>query len=163
MKKILIMIGAAIFIVASGGCKKEAELPTEQLLASLKGWMQTAQTISPARLINGIMVTDFYNQVMVDCKKDDILYFTNTGLLNGQYNIEEGLTKCNAADPAVVDSGTWTLNAAKTTIEFQSDAPAAVPYMYTIVEISSSIFKLTRVELDNTTSYTYTITYLPVK
>jgi hypothetical protein len=109
------------------------------------------------------MVTDYYNQVLPDCKKNDILYFTSTGLLDGQYNIAEGSTKCNPSDPTTVDTGTWTLNSTKTTIEFQSSAPAAIPYTYTIVEISPAIFKSKRVELDNTTSFTYTITYIPVK
>jgi hypothetical protein len=165
MKKLMIIIIATLYVVISGGCEKEPELPPEQLLTSLKGWIQTAQTISPARLINDIMVTDYYNQVLPDCKKNDILYFTSTstGLLNGQYNIQEGSTRCNISDPTTVDTGTWTLNAAKTSIEFKSNAPAAVPYTYTIVELSSKIFKSTRVELDNTTSYTYTITYVPTK
>ena len=163
MKKLIMIIIAAIYVVTSGGCKKEPELPPEQLLISPKGWIQTAQTVSPVRLINNIMVTDYYHQVLSDCKKDDILFLTSTGLLNGQYTITEGPSRCNAADPSTVDSGTWTLNEAKTMIEFQSSAPAAVPYTYTIVELSSSIFKSKRVEVDNATSYTYTITYVPVK
>jgi hypothetical protein len=88
---------------------------------------------------------------------------TSSGQITGQYTINEGATKCNASDPAIFDTGIWTLNAAKTSLEFKSDAPAAIPYTYTIVDLNSSTFKSTRTETDNSVTYTYTITYTAVQ
>jgi hypothetical protein len=166
MKKLSIIISiTSVALICSCSKKSDPAPPREQVLASPKGWKQTAQTISPARSINGNMVTDYYGQVLQACKKDDILLFAaaTSGQLTGSYTIDEGATKCNPSDPATFDVGIWTLNAAKTSIEFKSDAPASIPYTYTIVTLTSDTFKSTRTESDNSATYTYTVTYTVVK
>lgn len=162
MKKSLTVISFLIFSFSNCSKKSDPVLPPEELLVTSKGWIQTSQTVSPRRYINGVAVTDYYNQVLASCKTDDILTFTANGT-SGPYIIDEGATKCNPNDPSTVDKGTWTLNANKTTIEFKSDSPSAIPYTYIIVSLTSTTFKSIRSESDNITVYTYTITYTAVK
>lgn len=46
------------------------------------------------------------------CEQDDIIVFN----ANGQFEINEGATKCNSGDPQIIETGTWTLTAAETGI-----------------------------------------------
>ena len=94
MKKLMVLSSIVVLGLIGGNCSKsDPQPPREQLLVSTKGWKQIAQTISPARSINGTSVTDYYAQVLQACRKDDILYFTApAGQISGPYSIAEAAT-----------------------------------------------------------------------
>jgi hypothetical protein len=41
-----------------------------------------------------------------DCRKDDITFF----YLDNKYHLEEGETKCNVANPQIIEEGTWSIS-----------------------------------------------------
>ena len=153
MKKFL-TTGAIVISLVYSSCNKSSDpvLTRGQLLASPKGWITTAITINPEIFGSA----DFFASYTA-CNKDDILFFTS----EGNYRREEGATKCSPADPTIWDQGTWKLNSDKTTITETSFS--SVPVTYTILELTSSIFKITREQPVDSINYVFTITSSAVK
>jgi len=87
--------------------KKEDAMPVsnQQLLTTSGGWKLTAETLSPP--FQGI--TDYYAE-LDPCEADNILKF----LSNGTFSIDEGATKCDASDPQLYITGTWSWNSNNT-------------------------------------------------
>lgn len=107
--RILPLIALAALTLAS--CKKDDNTApqlskTEMLVGG--HWKLTALTLSPAIVIGGVSYTDGL-ATYPDCSKDDFQEF----FTNGNYNYDEGATKCDAAG-AQTESGTWKFNTAET-------------------------------------------------
>ncbi len=118
LKKVL----ALVLIVLAFGCsKKEDPEPTrDQLLVNAKsGWIITAATIAPGIDYNGTAITDLYTQFDA-CDKDENLIFKSSG----KYQ-EENPVKCDPTEPAIAESGTWTMTSDKSIINFKPDGDTA--------------------------------------
>jgi hypothetical protein len=59
---------------------------------------------------------DVYAQLQA-CEKDNIVKVQS----NGTYTIDEGATKCNAADPQIAETGNWTFSNNETKLTFMGE------------------------------------------
>lgn len=73
--------------------------PTKTTLLSSKDWLMTSKQY---KKVTDATWTDSYNQFAA-CDKDDHYVFK----LNGDYEANEGATKCSASDPFITETGTW--------------------------------------------------------
>ena len=150
MRKIsLLLIITLTFLVFN--CKKDAQVSKKDLLSG-KNWIMTAETISPAMIVNGTLITDLYSQT-ASCTKDDIGKFSS----NGTYTLEEGLTKCGVNDPQVFETGTWTFNSNETILVMTSNTGTVTNGK--IQELAANKLILTEEETYNSINYTLTLTY----
>jgi hypothetical protein len=150
MKKVNALLLAFVALVIIS-CKDDEPAPTtEAMLQGAKsGWIVTAATVSPAIL----GITDWYAQFDA-CDKDDATVFKSST----NYQIDNSV-KCDSTEPAIAETGTWTLSTDKKVIQFKPTGDTA--YEYNIVEISSTQLKFTQVETSNGVKYTFTITAKP--
>jgi hypothetical protein len=151
LKKISFM-ALAVILILSSSCKKDDK--KEELL--MGSWIYTGITINPG-LPNpngGSPITDFFFQ-LTPCERDNFI----TLKTNGNYQVEEGATKCDESAPAIVESGKWTLNAEETVI---SVTPVNdTPYEFQVVELTKNNMKLNRTERINGVNYTMTMSFRP--
>ncbi len=96
------LLTAAICVAFFGSCKKEKTL-TELLTANC--WIATAITIDPPFPSGSTTVSNLYAELET-CLRDNIRCFEAAS----NYTIEEGLTKCNAANPVIYEKGTWSFS-----------------------------------------------------
>ncbi len=99
MKKVFfaaaILLCATVFI----SCSKNSNNKTKAELLTTGGWrLESKQT----RIATATTWTDITSSVTA-CKKDDVASFTNPST----YTLTEGGSKCNAANPDVVATGSW--------------------------------------------------------
>jgi hypothetical protein len=93
---IFILITVALF-----ACKKE-EQPTLTDELAKSDWRKTQVLVSADSIVDTIPTIEI---VVPDCKKDNIWRFNAT---NNTFILDEGATKCDAADPQIKDQGTIT-------------------------------------------------------
>jgi len=137
--------------VMLGGCKKKDDPePTRSELFTNKNWRVTAWTSDPAISINGVLVTNVFNQ-MDPCSKDDLFRFNS----NGVYTFDEGASKCNTNDPQTT-TGTWSFNSDQTIV---SVTEAGGTTSYNIESVSESTLKANTVFNDGNNNYTWSFTY----
>lgn len=112
MKRLLSLV-AVVLVVA---CKDDPKPSTaEMLTAPASGWMQTSVLVT----VPGSSVTvDVFNDPnfaddFPACSKDNTIVFK----ADGTYSVENN-TKCNNAEPAQLETGTWALSADEKTITF---------------------------------------------
>ena len=91
-----ILIAFALF-----ACKKE-EQPTLTDELAKSDWRKTQVLVSADSIVDTIPTIEV---VVPDCKKDNIWRFNAT---NNTFILDEGATKCDAADPQIKDQGTIT-------------------------------------------------------
>jgi hypothetical protein len=144
MKKLNLYLMIVLFGLSLFSCKKDEKTAKENIIGK---WMMTAMTISPAQ--NG--VTDMFIG-MDACGKDDLTIFNADGTITN----DEGLIKCNAADPQTSSGGTWALNADGTTLTITS--PGQTPQVITIVTLSSTSFVGSMTMVESGVTYTMTVT-----
>ncbi|MEQ8359622.1 MAG: DUF5004 domain-containing protein [Cytophagales bacterium] len=134
-----------------GASKSKTELLTEGK------WQITAMTIAPAvDLGGGNLVTDFYNNFLEECDRDDLLNWN----ADGTYAHEEGAISCDSAGTGgeVYDEGDWSFNASETVLtEISNDGDTST---FTIVSITSSQIVATVIEEFDTTEHTITATLI---
>jgi len=154
MKKkiyLLALMMVAVSTLILDGCKKkDDDDPTRMELFTNKNWKTTAWTSDPAININGVLVTNVYNQLAA-CVKDDLDRFAT----NGIYTFDEGASKCNVNDPQTV-SGTWAFNSNQTIVTVTVGGNSI---SYNIESIGENTMKANRVYNDGTNNYTYSLTY----
>jgi hypothetical protein len=143
MKKLNLYLMVVVFGLSIFSCKKDEKTAKEYLIGK---WMATAMTVSPA--MDG--VTDMFSTT--PCDKDDIIIFN----ANGTVTNDEGVIKCNAADPQTTSGGTWTLSADGKTLTLTSTNNEI--QVLTIVTLSSTSFVGTMTIVFNGVTYTYTVT-----
>jgi hypothetical protein len=117
------------------GCDSSKVAPSfdTQLLAIPNGWKISAVTVSPA--LGG--VTD-YLKILPACSKDNLTFFKK----DGSYKIDEGSTKCDPADPQIIE-GAWSFISAKNLLSFTPSDPKQVALPLTIVSLTSTSFVYT--------------------
>ncbi|HAN38534.1 MAG TPA: hypothetical protein DCQ29_06485, partial [Chitinophagaceae bacterium] len=93
----LLLRGTAVVVLFAllNGCKKDDEKSKTQLLTEKPWFVSKAE--EKAGTAN--WVDDFPNYAA--CEKDDATLFKS----NGQYENNEGATKCSAADPQIISTG----------------------------------------------------------
>ena len=82
-------------------CSKNGNQSKAALLTA-GNWKVIADTINPARNINGHNETDMYQFYDPICERDDYFKFTS----DGTYELNNGSQKCQSSDPQTI-SGTW--------------------------------------------------------
>lgn len=102
-----LLLVAMIFVA---GCSKESNLTKTDLLS--KAWKYKTFTAAAGALTVDVLST------LKPCELDDIYRFNS----NKTFTVEEGATKCNAADPQIKESGPWRFNAAETKLYLGTDS-----------------------------------------
>lgn len=137
---------AMILISANVGCKKDKdeEKSKTELLTSGQ-WKISAMTLTPGSDwdMDGDIDTDLYS-LLDACDKDDYLVFST----NGSVEYNEGATKCDQDDPQS-ESDSWSFTDNETKINLDGD-------IYTIDELTSSRFRISLTEDDETLTLTLT-------
>ncbi len=155
----LLTIIASLFVACGdddsgstpGASKSKTELLTEGK------WKISAMTIDPAvDMGNGTLITDFYNNFLDECDRDDLLNWN----ADGTYAHDEGETSCDSASAGgeVYDEGTWSFNADQTLLtEINSDGDTSE---ITIVSITSTQLVGQVIEEFDSTEHTITATLI---
>jgi len=110
-------------LVCFVSCQK-ADPPTNTELIS-RAWKYASFKATS----NGITVDVL--QQLTACKKDDLIRFK----LDKTLTQEEGLTKCNASDPQVISTGTWSFSVDEKSLNYAGRTA-------TIVELTASSLRL---------------------
>jgi hypothetical protein len=157
-----ISIALSLVLVTLLSCKKNETVVTPktktEFLAgtSSKSWKNTK-----AIAANGGLTIDLVNS-QPTCVVDNILTFSTTKT----YEIREGATKCNTADPDLVLKANWGFNADETKftvdkISFQGRQFDNVSF--DIVELNDIIFVGKTTLLLNNVNYAFSATFEPAK
>ena len=157
-----ISIALSLVLVMLFSCKKNETVVTPktktEFLAgtSSKSWKNTK-----AIAANGGLTIDLVNS-QPTCVVDNILTFSTTKT----YEIREGATKCNTADPDLVLKANWGFNADETKftvdkISFQGRQFDNVSF--DIVELNDIIFVGKTTLLLNNVNYAFSATFEPAK
>lgn len=127
-------------------CKED---PTTTELLTDGGWNIRTLTINPSITINGVVITDYYNQ-LYDYDKDNILTFNS----NGTYTSDEGALKEHPND-LQTKQGNWLLSESedKLTVFIAEDTA-----IYTLVSVSEDALTLIYSERDTATQINYSFT-----
>ena len=108
MRKILISTLFLGIIIGFTGCSKDDDEPavvvTKTQLLTKESWKQVNSEVSTG----GAFTSDWAS--WDDCDKDDLTTFKT----DKTYQATEGATKCNPADPDLIDEGTWDFNSDET-------------------------------------------------
>lgn len=155
MKKFIAAVWVVVVMVSCGDDDPKPKTTEELLQGATRGWVTTSVTISPALSFGGTSITDLFS-ILDACDKDDVVIFTS----GTNYSIENP-QKCEASEPTIWESGTWTLSADKKTIRFVPTGDS--PYELQIQELTESTLRGTVVEAINGVNYTLTQTLQPRK
>ena len=145
-----LIIAATTSLVFDGCKKKDDDPPTKTELLTNKNWKVTALTSDPAVSINGVLVTNVFNQFN-GCQKDDLFRFST----NGIYTFDEGGTKCNTNDPQTI-TGTWAFNANQTIVSVTQGGNTT---SYNLESLNETTMKANTVFFDGANNYTWSYTY----
>lgn len=88
----------AIGLTHSSCKKKETYVPTKTDYLTQKSW-----TLVEAQSKNSGGVWEDIYPFIDTCRKDNIIRYSTVNT----YTIDEGLTKCYAVDPQIMDTGSW--------------------------------------------------------
>lgn len=157
-----ISIAFALMFTTLFSCKKgennvTPKTKTEYLAGtSTKSWKNTK-----AIATNGGLTIDLVNS-QPTCVVDNVLTFSTTKT----YEIREGATKCNVADPDLVLKANWSFDAAETKftvdkISFQGRQFDNVSF--DIVELNDNIFVGKTTLALNNVNYDFSATFEPAK
>jgi hypothetical protein len=115
----LLLRGTAVVVLFAllNGCKKDDEKSKTQLLTEKPWFVSKAE--EKAGTAN--WVDDFPNYAA--CEKDDATLFKS----NGQYENNEGATKCSAADPQIISTGTWNFASNETVLNI-TESGSTLPF-----------------------------------
>jgi hypothetical protein len=122
-KKLLFVMAIIICISFLSSCNK----PDKETPKTIVGkWKQISGSYSPAYFNE----TDYFSSYE-SCEKDDIIEFKSGGI----FEYSEGVTKCDASDPQVFLTGTYTVNSDMTSITINGETSA--------IELTTSTLKVT--------------------
>lgn len=100
MKPISIIL---LFACALFACEKETQPTLTEDLAK-NDWSKTSILMSVDSILDTVPTIDLF-ATLSPCKKDNVWHFDAT---NNTFTLDEGATKCDAADPQTKDQGTIT-------------------------------------------------------
>jgi hypothetical protein len=138
----------ALLVIVSS-CSKNDEPSASKAQMIARNWKQTDLLASQA----GTPAVSVFDTFFEPCNKDDIWQFKS----DGTYTVVEGASKCDAADPDTVTTGTWQLtdNDTKIIIDDASEPAQTL----NIVELTSTSFKLSGTETISGVVVTATIVF----
>jgi hypothetical protein len=136
-------------IVIVSSCSKNDEPSASKAQMIARNWKQTDLLASQA----GTPAVSVFDTFFESCNKDDIWQFKS----DGTYNVVEGASKCDAADPETVTTGTWQLtdNDTKIIIDDASEPAQTL----NIIELNNTSFKLSGTETISGVVVTATIVF----
>ncbi len=120
--KLSALLFAGMFIFAA--CSSEDDKTKTELLTA-QSWKATHIYIE-----NVDVIGDFD-----ECDADDL----TTYFEDGNYQVDEGATKCDPENPQIVEEGTWSFNADETELTTVSDGLTMV---YTIITLNESTLEV---------------------
>ncbi|HLO81363.1 MAG TPA: lipocalin family protein [Chitinophagaceae bacterium] len=147
--KISGILALALFIISSSCSKDDSKPAVSKAQMIARNWKQTDLLASQA----GLPAVSIFDTFYQPCNKDDIWQFK----ADGTYIVVEGASKCNAADPDTVSSGTWQLTDSDTKIIIDDASEPA--QTLNIVELSTTTFKLSGTETISGSVVTATIIF----
>lgn len=119
-------------LLFTASCKKNKDSVT------LVGkWKQVSGTYSPAFMGE----TDYFSAYSA-CEKDDIIEFK----ANNTYEFTEGASKCDPADPQIIDAGNYSVNAEQTSLTLFGQT--------IIIAVTNSTLTVTNTFSDSGVTYT---------
>ena len=129
MKKVYLIVG--LFLIL--GCSNDIEVVPDTYSKLLTGensktWMlEGLQYIKKGKAPESYLLPE-------DCVFDD--YYVFYAGSDKLYHVEEGLSKCDPADPDIFFEGDWALISARATMEFT--IPVFIPFKlpYTVKELT---------------------------
>jgi hypothetical protein len=142
MKKIIVSNVLLLFVLGfSLSCKKDAAKTRTDLLTS-PVWVLSGWTTDPAVDINGdgILETDYY-ATFTDCQKNMSIKFKT-----------DGTTTATDACTSAMANSTWYFSKDETTLYMTDQAN-------TILNLTDSELKFTRIYITGGITYTHTFTY----
>ncbi len=137
-----------MILLACSACDKDDESKTqtkEELIVN-KNWVITGHTSKE----NNNPVEDEFKDYDI-CNADDIFRFSK----NGTFEINEGTTKCDPADPQIFSQGTWSINQDDLTMTENNSTPENLK----IVELTKSKLVLSATESFQSNTYVQVITF----
>ncbi|RDC66519.1 lipocalin-like domain-containing protein [Adhaeribacter pallidiroseus] len=151
MKNVKLLPVLFIVLLTFNACDKDDDDSKTQTKAELiadKNWVLTAYT---SKENNDPVVDEF---VYYDaCEKDDVLRFSK----NGTYEVNEGATKCNSADPQVSENGTWSITDDTLAL---TEAGSSLTNNAKINELSKSKLVISATQTYQNETYVETYTFL---
>jgi len=131
MNKLLLIaaffLGSQIFV----SCSKNEASKTKEELLTMGGWrLDSKQT----RISSSATWTDITSTIPA-CRKDDITSYTNPS----GYTITEGASKCNAANPDLVATGSWALVNNKEDLKITIGASSITYNLFLVTENALTI------------------------
>jgi hypothetical protein len=123
-KKLLFLTAIIICIGFLSSCNKDKDAETPKTIVGK--WKQTSGIYSPAYFSE----TDYFSSYE-SCEKDDIIEFKSGDI----FDYSEGVTKCDASDPQVFLTGTYSVNSDMTSITINGETSA--------IELTTSTLKVT--------------------
>jgi hypothetical protein len=142
-----ILTVSLLLIVSSCSKNDEPSATKAQMIA--RNWKQTDLLASQA----GTPAVSIFDTFFEPCNKDDIWQFK----ADGTYIVVEGASKCDAADPDTVSTGTWQLTDNDTKIIIDDAGEPA--QTLNIVELTNTSFKLSGTETISNVVVTATIVF----
>jgi hypothetical protein len=156
-----IIVSVLMVISTLTSCKKDNTIvipPTKAELLTAQTWKLTGWAVDPALpfTTGGPAISNWYAQLN-NCSKDDIFKFSAS-----TYAFEEGASKCNANDPTVWESGSWSFNTSQTVLLMNKTSPKTSNYEYKLMELTATKLVLVlEIQGSNNVVYTSTQTFAP--
>ncbi len=156
-----LFVGVLSIGLVFSACNKEddEEANTPSKESMLTGtWKVTALTVDPAIDFFGTPISDWYNSAFYpDCVKDNLFQFDS----DKSYEFNEGSSKCDDADPFIIETGTWEFNSDKTLILTTPTGGQTEEQEYE--KLTSKELVITYTEFDSTTMVNYKFTQVMTK
>lgn len=144
----------ALLTFSFSACQKTGDIidpPTASELLADGAWKLTAQTVDPAIIVNNVAIENEFNQLFA-CQRDNLFNYNESG----SFTLEEGDTKCDSADPQILETGTWSVDE---TESFLQRIVNSTTTNRTIQNLDRDELVLVEYWIDNGINYTRTFTY----
>lgn len=152
----IIVLAFAFFVYS---CSKGGDSPTPSSTATKTQLLTSSDWgiagIQHKAVSASVWTDDFTN--LGACVKDNRVAFK----ANGAYESNEGATKCNASDPQILETGTWSLTTNETVLVVQAtNGTQILNATIETLTASSLIISFTRVDANNVTQqYKYSFSH----
>lgn len=140
----VLTISSVLLLTGCGKDKGGSNTKSRATLLTQSGWTRTSQIIT----LNANPPYDDH-LTLAPCLQDDRYVFYT----NGSFEINEGPTKCNAGDPQVKQTGTWSLAVNDTQLIFGGST-------FTIDQLTESTLVVTYTISSGGSTFTSKTTYV---
>jgi hypothetical protein len=146
MKKIIFVLFSVLIVAGFVSCKKSSSSKSKTEFLTQAGWKQTGGEVRTTTTAAWGVDPSFTSTPA--CQKDNVILFrTNNTVENN-----EGATKCNAADPQIVFTGSWAFQDNESKISVMGDVVA-------IEQLDDQTLRITYSDTFSGTTYYYRETY----